>query len=47
LAKDPFQVLRMNDDLIRSQQTIADRFYALGLIPVEIKVSEIVWHASV
>jgi hypothetical protein len=37
----------MNDDLVRSQQKVADRFRALGLLPVEIKVSEIVWHAGV
>jgi hypothetical protein len=31
----------MNDDLARSQQKVADRFRALGLLPVDIKVSDI------
>jgi sulfonate transport system substrate-binding protein len=47
LARDPFEVSPMNDELVRSQQKVADRFRALGLLPVEIKVSEIVWHAGV
>ena len=47
LAQDAFQVLPMNDDLTKSQQKVADRFRALGLIPVDVKVSSIVWHASV
>ena len=47
LARHPFEVLRMNDDLVRSQQKVADRFRALGLVPVDIKVSDIVWRASV
>jgi hypothetical protein len=46
LAQDPFQILPMNDDLTRSQQTVADRFRAQGLVPVDIKVSSIVWHAA-
>jgi sulfonate transport system substrate-binding protein len=47
LAQDSFQVLPMNDDLTRSQQTVADRFRALGLVPVDVKVSGIVWRAGV
>jgi len=47
LARHPFEVLRMNDDLARTQQKVADRFRALGLVPVDIKVSDIVWRASV
>ena len=37
----------MNDELTRSQQKVADRFRALGLVPVDIKVSDIVWRAGV
>jgi hypothetical protein len=37
----------MNDDLVRSQQKVADRFRALGLLPVDIKVADDVWHAGV
>jgi hypothetical protein len=47
LAEDPFQVLPMNDELTRSQQKVADRFRALGLVPVDIKVSDIVWPEGV
>jgi sulfonate transport system substrate-binding protein len=47
LARDPFQVRPMNDDLVRSQQKVADRFRALGLLPMGIKVADIVWHAGV
>ena len=43
LAQDPFQVLPMSDDLAHGQQRVADRFRALGLIPVDIKVADIVW----
>ena len=47
LLNDPLQVLPMNDELTASQQRVADRFHALGIIPVEIKVSNIVWRAGV
>jgi sulfonate transport system substrate-binding protein len=47
LAQDPFQLLPMNDELTRGQQKVADRFRALGLVPVDIKVADIVWRAGV
>jgi sulfonate transport system substrate-binding protein len=47
LAADPFQVLPMDDELTRAQQKVADRFRAQGLVPIDIKVSDIVWRASV
>jgi sulfonate transport system substrate-binding protein len=47
LAHDALQVLPMDDALIRSQQKVADRFRALGIVPVDIKVSSIVWRAGV
>jgi sulfonate transport system substrate-binding protein len=47
LAHDPFQVLPMNDQLAVSQQKVAERFRTLGLVPVDIKVSDIVWRAGV
>ena len=47
IVRVPAEVLPMNADLVRSQQQIADRFRALGLLPVDIKVAESVWHASV
>ncbi len=36
----------MNDELVKSQQRVADRFRALGLVPVDITVSDIVWRAK-
>ncbi len=47
LAADPFLVQPMNDELTSSQQKVADRFRALGLVPVDIEVSNIVWRAGV
>jgi sulfonate transport system substrate-binding protein len=47
LESDAFQVQPMNAELTRSQQRVADRFRALGLVPVDIKVSDIVWRAGV
>lgn len=47
LAHYPYKVSPMTDDLVRSQQKVADRFRALGLVPVDFKVSDIVWHAGV
>jgi sulfonate transport system substrate-binding protein len=46
LAADPFQVTPMNDDLVRSQQKVADRFHAQGLVPVDVKVADMVWRPS-
>jgi len=37
----------MNEALTQSQQRVADRFRALGLVPVDIKVADIVWRAGV
>lgn len=44
--RDPFVVLPMNDEIVRSQQVVANRFRSLGLIPVDIKISDEVWRAS-
>ena len=42
----PFQVLPMNDEIVHNQQLVANRFRSLGLIPIDIKVSDEVWRAS-
>jgi sulfonate transport system substrate-binding protein len=47
LAQHPFLVLPINSEMTRSQQKVADRFHALGLVPVDIKVADIVWRAGV
>ena len=38
-----YRVIPVDDEAIKSQQAVADRFTRLGLIPKPIKVSEIVW----
>jgi len=38
-----FRVVPVDDEVIRSQQAVADRFARLGLIPKPVKVSEIIW----
>ncbi|SHL26401.1 sulfonate transport system substrate-binding protein [Bradyrhizobium lablabi] len=38
-----YRVVPIDDDVIKSQQAVADRFARLGLIPKPVKVSEIVW----
>jgi sulfonate transport system substrate-binding protein len=47
LANDALEVLPMNDEFTASQQKIADQFHALGLVPIGVKVSDIVWRAGV
>jgi sulfonate transport system substrate-binding protein len=42
----PFTVLPMNDEIVLNQQRVANRFRSLGLIPIDIKVSDQVWKAS-
>lgn len=44
--RDPFIVLPMNDEVVRNQQIVANRFRSLGLIPIGINVSDDVWRAS-
>jgi aliphatic sulfonates family ABC transporter substrate-binding protein len=46
VERAPFQVLPMDDAITKSQQIVANRFRALGLIPTDIKVSDQVWRAS-
>jgi ABC-type nitrate/sulfonate/bicarbonate transport system substrate-binding protein len=43
LARRSHQTQRMDLSIIRDQQAIADRFYALGLLPRAIKVRDAVW----
>jgi sulfonate transport system substrate-binding protein len=38
-----YRVVPVDDDVINSQQVVADRFARLGLIPKPVKISEIVW----
>jgi sulfonate transport system substrate-binding protein len=47
LANNPFEVMRITDEVALNQQRVADRFRAQGLIPVDIKVADIVWRVGV
>jgi sulfonate transport system substrate-binding protein len=38
-----YRVVPIDDDVIRSQQVVADRFARLGLIPKPVNVADIVW----
>ena len=38
-----YRVVPVDDEVIQSQQAVADRFARFGLIPKPIKVSDIVW----
>lgn len=46
LARRSHQTQEMDRNVIRAQQTIADRFYALGLLNKPIAVSDAVWYAK-
>jgi len=38
-----YRVVPIDDEVIKSQQAVADRFARLGLIPKPVNVSDIVW----
>ena len=38
-----FLIGAITDDIIETQQGVADRFYKLGLIPKPVVVRDIVW----
>ncbi|MBB4259931.1 aliphatic sulfonate ABC transporter substrate-binding protein [Bradyrhizobium sp. CIR3A] len=38
-----FRVVPIDDEVIRSQQAVADRFTKLGLIPKPVSVTDIIW----
>jgi sulfonate transport system substrate-binding protein len=41
--RSSYRVVPVDDEVIRSQQAVADRFARLGLIPKQVNVSDIVW----
>ncbi|MFG1421135.1 aliphatic sulfonate ABC transporter substrate-binding protein [Roseixanthobacter liquoris] len=45
-ARYPIQLNTISEKIVRQQQEIADTFFALGLIPRQIAVSDIVWSAA-
>jgi len=43
VGRSNYKVIPVDDEVIRSQQAVADRFASLGLIPKPVKVADIVW----
>lgn len=43
VARSNFRVVPIDDEIVKSQQAVADRFTRLGLIPRSINVQDIVW----
>jgi len=46
LKNDPFRVGPITNAIVAEQQKTADRFRANGLIPIDIRVADIVWRAE-
>lgn len=46
LVRQSYDIKPLDDAVIAEQQSIADQFHALGLLPKAIKVNEIVWRAG-
>jgi NitT/TauT family transport system substrate-binding protein/sulfonate transport system substrate-binding protein len=45
VGRAPFEVFAMNDEVMASQQTVADRFLRIGVIPERIQIADAVWRA--
>jgi sulfonate transport system substrate-binding protein len=46
LERQSYRIKPLDDAVIADQQSIADQFHTLGLLPKAIKVNEIVWRAG-
>ena len=46
VARSNYRVVPLDEEVIKSQQAIADRFTRLGLIPKSVNVSDIIWKWS-
>jgi sulfonate transport system substrate-binding protein len=44
--RSSFAIGKLTDDIVATQQAVADRFFKLGLVPRAISVREAVWTAS-
>jgi sulfonate transport system substrate-binding protein len=44
--RSSFAIGKVTEDILSTQQAVADRFYQLGLIPKPIRVSEAVWSGA-
>jgi NitT/TauT family transport system substrate-binding protein/sulfonate transport system substrate-binding protein len=45
VGRAPFEVFAMNDEVMAGQQTVADRFLRIGVIPERIQIADAVWRA--
>lgn len=43
VGRSNYRVIPIDDEVIKSQQAVADRFARLGLIPKPVRVTDIVW----
>jgi sulfonate transport system substrate-binding protein len=43
VARSNYSVVPVDEDIIKVQQSVADRFSRLGLIPKQVRVADIVW----
>jgi sulfonate transport system substrate-binding protein len=46
VARSSYRVVPVDDEAVKSQQAIADRFAKLGLIPKPVNVPDIIWKWS-
>jgi len=46
VARSSYRVVPVDDEIVKSQQAVADRFAKLGLIPKPVNVSDIIWKWS-
>jgi sulfonate transport system substrate-binding protein len=43
VERSNYSIVPLDEDIIKSQQSVADRFARLGLIPKRVRVADIVW----
>jgi sulfonate transport system substrate-binding protein len=46
IDRNPLTIEPISDEIVRSQQQLADRFHALGIIPTPINVADEIWPPS-
>ena len=46
VSRSSYRVVPVDDETVKSQQAIADRFAKLGLIPKPVNVSDVIWKWS-
>ena len=46
VRRAPYGTMAVGDDVVRSQQRVADAFYSAKLIPQKIVVRDLVWHGA-